>query len=456
MIKNSELISKLSNKQYYKTRNGKIFYNVSATIILKFINMFISFLMVPITLDYLDKVRYGLWAALSSVLSWFFIFDIGIGNGLRNKYIELKAKDKISEARSYVSTAYALFGILILIIIIVFFVANHFISWYSLLKAPIEMQKELSDTVLVVFSIMCINFIVKLINVILKAELKNALCDIFTVISHLISFLGIITLSHYTTPSLLKYAVLYTTSNVVVTVIGSIVLYNGILRDVSPKINCVNFKLRKDILNVGIKFFIIQIMTILFFQTSSFFISVLIGPEAVVGYNVTQKYFSIGSMIFYMLAEPLWSAYGDAYHKEDFSWIKSTFRRLLILYCIVVFGLIIMIAVQKPFFKLWLKNKVEVDYILSGLFVVFYSLQMYTIIYNSFINATSKLRLSMITSIFIVPAFIPAVFLFTKYLSLGSKGILLALIIVQTIPAAILTPIQCHKILAGSKGIWQK
>ena len=65
MIKNSELISKLSNKQYYKTRNGKIFYNVSATIILKFINMFISFLMVPITLDYLDKVRYGLWAALS-------------------------------------------------------------------------------------------------------------------------------------------------------------------------------------------------------------------------------------------------------------------------------------------------------------------------------------------------------------------------------------------------------
>ena len=226
MIKNSELISKLSNKQYYKTRNGKIFYNVSATIILKFINMFISFLMVPITLDYLDKVRYGLWAALSSVLSWFFIFDIGIGNGLRNKYIELKAKDKISEARNYVSTAYALFGILILIIIIVFFVANHFISWYSLLKAPIEMQKELSDTVLVVFSIMCINFIVKLINVILKAELKNALCDIFTVISHLISFLGIITLSHYTTPSLLKYAVLYTTSNVVVTVIGSIVLYN--------------------------------------------------------------------------------------------------------------------------------------------------------------------------------------------------------------------------------------
>jgi len=303
---------------------------------------------------------------------------------------------------------------------------------------------------------MCVNFIVKLINVVLKAELKNALCDILTVISHLISLLGIIILSRYSTPSLLKYAVLYTTSNVLVTIIGSFVLYKGMLKQVSPKISCINFKLRKDILNIGFKFFFIQIMSMLFFQTSSFFISALIGPEAVVGYNVTQKYFSIGSMVFYMLVEPLWSAYGDAYHKEDFKWIKLTFNRLLKLYWIVMIGMIVMLAIQKPFFQLWLKGKVEVDYILSLLFIIFYALQMYTIIYNSFINATSKLGLSMITGFLMVPAFVPAVLLFTRGLNFGSKGILLALIVVQTLPAAIITPLQSHKILSGSKGIWQK
>lgn len=450
------LVKKLTNKQFYRSRNGKIFYNVSASMVLKCTNMLISFIMVPITLNYLDKTRYGLWAALSSLLSWFFIFDIGIGGGLRNKYIELKAKNNTSEIRNYVSTAYALFTIILIFIIIIFFICNYFINWSNLLNAPSAMQKELSETVLIVFILMCINFVVKLINVILKAELKVALCDTFTVISNLITLVGIILLSHYTIPSLKKYAILYTSSNVIVTFIASLILFKGLLKEVAPKIKYINFKLKNDLLNIGFKFFFIQIMSIIFFQTSSFFISALINPEAVVGYNITQKYFSVGSMIFYMLVEPLWSAYGDAYHKGEYQWIKSTFNRLIKIYLLVVLGLFLMLLIQKPVFKIWLKGKVEVDYILSLLFVIFYALQMYNIIYNSFINATSKLRLSMIMGLLIVPAFILFVLLFTKYLNFGSKGILLALILTQTLPAAILTPIQSYKILNGTPGIWQK
>jgi len=415
------LLKKLKNKQFYKSRNGKVFYNVSASIVLKCINMLISFIIVPITLNYLDKTRYGLWAALSSLLSWFFIFDIGIGSGLRNKYIELKAKNNTSEIRNYVSTAYALFTIILIFIIIVFFIFNYFINWSKLLNAPSEMGKELSDTVLVVFIIMCVNFVVKLINVILKAELKVALCDTFTVISNLISLMGIILLSRYTTPSLMKYAILYTSSNVIVSLIASLILFRSSLKDISPKINYINFKLKNDLLNIGFKFFFIQIMSIIFFQTSSFFISALISPEAVVGYNITQKYFSMGSMIFYMLSEPLWSAYGDAYHKREYQWIKSTFNRLRKVYLLVFLGLLIMMAIQKPVFKLWVKGKVEVDYTLSLLFVIFYALQMYTIIFNSFVNSTSKLRLSMFMGLIIGPAFVLLVLFFTKYLNLVQK-----------------------------------
>jgi len=67
-----------------KSRSGQVLVNLSASIVFKMINMLISFFMVPITLGYLDKTRYGLWAAISSLLAWFFIFDIGIGSGLKN------------------------------------------------------------------------------------------------------------------------------------------------------------------------------------------------------------------------------------------------------------------------------------------------------------------------------------------------------------------------------------
>jgi O-antigen/teichoic acid export membrane protein len=110
------------------TRTGKIAQNVLSSGAFKFLSILISFLMVPVTLDYLDKARYGLWAALSSVLAWFFIFDIGIGNGLRNKFTELKAKGLNDEIKYYISTTYFLFSIMAVLIILIFIFINHFLS----------------------------------------------------------------------------------------------------------------------------------------------------------------------------------------------------------------------------------------------------------------------------------------------------------------------------------------
>ena len=70
--------------QYYRlktllfnsnSRNALIVRNISLSSTIKVISIGISFIIVPITLSYLSKAEYGLWAALSSVLSWFFIFD---------------------------------------------------------------------------------------------------------------------------------------------------------------------------------------------------------------------------------------------------------------------------------------------------------------------------------------------------------------------------------------------
>lgn len=455
-MKLNSVVKKLGSKSFYTTRNGKIFSNLSSSIVFKFINMIISFMMVPITLDYLDKTRYGLWAALSSVLAWFFIFDVGIGSGLRNKYVELKAKGKISEIKQYVSTAYFLFSAIAILIVIVFYVANLFLDWSKILNAPATMKGELSETVTVVFVILCLNFVLKLINTILTADLKNGISNGMTVVAHVITFVGILILSKVTAPSILKYALLYTGANFVVTGAASIYFFLGIYRNIAPSISTINFSLWRDLISVGMKFFFIQIMGIVFFQTTSLLISILIGPDSVADYHITQKYFSLVSMLFVMMVQPLWTGYGDAYYRGEYDWIKKTFKRLTKLWFFVFAALLVMIAIQKPVFAIWLKGRIEVDYIMSVLFVIFYSLQMHTVIYNSFINSTSKLKLSMILGAIIVPLYIPIAIVLIKYLHLGPKGMIISLICVQAIPAVILTPIQSHKILNGAPGIWQK
>lgn len=205
----------------FGSRSGKIKKNLLISVICKFFSILISFVMVPITLDYLDATRYGLWAALSTVIAWFFIFDIGIGNGLRNKFTESKAKGDFSQIRYYVSSAYFYFTGLVFIAIVIFLVANYFIDWSALLNAPKDMKQEISIIATIVFTGMSIGFVLKIINFILMADLKTATNDVLGLIAQLLTLLGIILLTKFTVPSLLNFAVMYIGVNLIVTIVST-------------------------------------------------------------------------------------------------------------------------------------------------------------------------------------------------------------------------------------------
>ncbi len=49
---------------------------------------------------------------LSSIVGWFSFFDIGLTQGLRNKFAEAKAKGDDELAQVYVSTTYAILAMI--------------------------------------------------------------------------------------------------------------------------------------------------------------------------------------------------------------------------------------------------------------------------------------------------------------------------------------------------------
>jgi len=453
---NSYKKSKLFKKEYYRTRNGKIFANLSLSVLFKGIIVIISLITVPLTLNYLDKTRYGLWIALYSLLNWIFIFDIGIGNGLRNKVTELKAQDKASEIKNYVSTSYVIFGFLAIILAVLFIIINRFIDWSRVLNAPDAMKYELSSTIYIIFVVMCFSFVLKLIDSVLAGDLKNSISGLISVIAHILSLIGIILLAKFTTPSILKYALMYTGTNLIVTLFASIFLYSGMYKEYSPSIKNVDLSLSKDLVSVGVKFFFISLSMNLMFTANGLIISNLLGPEYVTDYSINMKYFTVSSMLFTLLVQPLWSGYGDAYHRNDYEWIKKTFCLLHKLLLIMVCILILMIIAQKWVLHIWIRDKIKVDYSLSILFGLYCLVNMLNSIYNPFVNATSKIKLQMILYIILSILYLIMAVIFVKYLNLGIKGIVLALILLHDLPLAIIMKIQSKKILSGAPGIWQQ
>lgn len=70
-------------KKYMGNRN--LVDNVLGSFAVRGLGFLVSFVLFPLYLRYFDdNAILGCWFTMCSVLSWIQVFDLGIGNGLRN------------------------------------------------------------------------------------------------------------------------------------------------------------------------------------------------------------------------------------------------------------------------------------------------------------------------------------------------------------------------------------
>src|ERR1035441_8948081 len=66
-------------------RQRRAFLSTMAAFAAKGIAIVTQLVTVPMTLNYLGAERFGLWMAISSVVSMLAFADLGVGNGLLNE-----------------------------------------------------------------------------------------------------------------------------------------------------------------------------------------------------------------------------------------------------------------------------------------------------------------------------------------------------------------------------------
>ena len=168
-------------------RSVKAKKNILASIFLKGISIAISLILVPITINYINVAQYGIWLTISSIVGWFSFFDIGLTQGLRNKFAKAKAKGDDSLAQIYVSTTYAILAIIFCAIWLIFLLANNFLNWATILKVPKEMQSEISVLAIIVFTYFCMQFVLRIIATIITAVHQPAIASLLEVLGQVLS-----------------------------------------------------------------------------------------------------------------------------------------------------------------------------------------------------------------------------------------------------------------------------
>lgn len=438
-------------------RSVKARKNIIGSIGIRGVSILISFVMVPLTLDYVSTSSYGIWLTLSSIVGWFSFFDIGLTQGLRNKFAEAKARGDDESAQVYVSTTYAILAIIFAAVWLLYLIFSQFVDWSSILNVSSEMRSEVTTLALIVFTYFCLHFILKIISTIVVADQQPAKSSLIDLLGQIVSLVFIVILVMTTEGSLINLGIALCLSPLLVLVGANLFLFNGVYKNFKPVLSKVDFSHSKGLFNLGMTFFVIQIAGIIQYQSANVIIARSFGTEEVTSYNIVYKYFLMINMIFTIFLTPFWSASTDAYAKEDFQWIKNGIKKYNLLNILVFIISLVMLIFSDTVYTLWLgEGTVEIDFLLSFWGFVFFNVAMFGGKYMAFLNGISALRIQFWSSLASPLLYIGVTILLINYFDMGVYAIFVAAVLANY-NAFILAPLQYYMIIIKKKkGIWTK
>jgi O-antigen/teichoic acid export membrane protein len=428
--------------------------NIATSFLIKGGSILVGLLLIPITINYVNPTQYGIWLTLSSIISWFSFFDIGIGNGLKNKLAETNALDQNEEGQVYVSTTYAILTIISLIVLLLFLCVNPHINWGSILKTTNYTGQSLNHVALAVVGFFCASFVIQLINVILTANHRSSTSSLIGLIGSFFSLILVFVLTKYAEASLIKLVLVLAGIPLLIQLISTIWLFKTSLSSLAPKYKLIDFKYAKDLLRIGGVFFIIQIGALVLFQTDNIVIVQLFGPKEVTVFNIAYKLFSVIIMVFTIIMTPFWSAYTDAFAKKDFIWINETFSKIKKYWFFMSIFSALLFFASPLIFKIWLKESVLISNNLSLAMSIYVMGYCWMMLHCFLLNGIGKIRLQLYLYIGSTILNIPIAIILGK--EFGIVGVIFSNVLCFLVMGAALS-IQCKKILNNTAiGIWNK
>jgi O-antigen/teichoic acid export membrane protein len=440
------------------SRNKLLAKNVGLTSLFQFGGVFISLVLLPVSLSMLPLEVYGIWLTISSVLLWLGYLDLGLGSGLKNKLSEALARSDHNKAKKLISTAYFTIVLIMSIVGTMFFFFSKNLNYVEIFGKPdssVISSEMLLRTVNIVAYLFLLRFVFQLINPIMEAIQKLFWTKIIFFISQLLVLVSLLLIKLIVDPNIIILGLIFSLSPVLCLFVGSVFFFlkHEYLR---PSIFDVDVSLVKEIYSIGFKFLLIQINMLILFQSSNFIIINYIGSSEVVKYNVAFNLFSMMNIAFSTIAAPYWAAYANAWFQKDFDWIKRAQKKLFYIWIFVVSVSFIVLLLSDNIYKIWIGDKVNIPFSLSLSIFIYMALFTFGLIYNTFVNSTGKVLLQTLSLTTLTLLYVPMVIVLINNLKLGLNAIPVALCIVA-LYTVIIAPLQSKKILSGlAKGVFNK
>lgn len=433
------------------TQDKNVLRNILGAFAVKGGSLVISVVLLPLYLRFFQNQEIlGIWYTILSVLNWVILFDLGLGQGLRNQLPKALLKNDKKLAKEYISTTYVLMTAVAAVVSVVGVILIKRVELYSVFNVDafvIEYHYLQSATIIVFLGIM-LQIVLKIATSILYAMQKSAVVNALALLTNVI-ILGALCFipSRDIGTNLVAMAwVNVIAANVPYIICTFFIFGTKTLKGTAPSLKAFSKQYINGIFNVGISLLWLQVVFMIVSSANEFLISNLTEPKYVVEYQAYYKIFKTAAMVVSLALTPIWSAVTKAQIEKNYCWIKRVYVLFLGVSGLCFLGEMCLIPILQWGMDLWLGKGViavqawyAVVFALSSVIFVLHSVN------TSIGNGLSYFRVQMIWMTFAALAFIPLAFLFVKVL--GSWiGVVLAAVVAM-MPYEVIAPIYTFRYL---------
>lgn len=425
------------------SQNQTVIFNMFGAFLVKGFSLCLSLVTMPAYIRYFhDQTILGIWYTIIAVLNWVMYFDLGLGNGLRNKLPKAIEENDTKKEKEYISTTYITMSVLALVLLLIGSIAISHLNWNAILNVPSQVAKNntLATCVAIVFAGIMLQFIVKIVASVLYALQKSAIVNLLTLCSS-----SIILISLYIMPSstmeinLWRMAIVNVVAMTVPYIVASFIVYIKMLPGTAPRIKFFRKVMVSSILKIGVSLLWLSLVFMIISSTNEFLISYFTAPEYVVEYQAYYKVFKTGAMIFSLALTPIWSAVTKAQANNNYNWIIKVYKIFLLACggCLILELLIV--PFLQPIMNIWLgKGTIIVNYLHAIAFCFSGTIMIVHNVNSSIGNGISYFKVQMIWMTFAAVVDIPLSYLFVQITG-GWIGVVIANIL-ALLPFNVLAP----------------
>jgi len=385
--------------------------------------------MVPLLLNYLSKGVYGLWVTLISLVGWILISDFGIGYGFRNRVTEYLADNDKEKLTSHFATTFQYYLIITFLLIIVFTIAlftNPFLIKHRELALAIYIPYlvyfpfSIGNQILQGLRLVYINNILNLVRAVLWA------CAVFFAL-------------FFVPKSDIKYiAISYTVVNSFANFLTIFLALRKSKLNL-PSISTLLARPKFDAsIVVGIKFFVLQISTLLLFSMGNYFVYSNLTPSDTANYDTINKVYSLSMTFFNIVIAVYWSEISLFRAKQDFFALRKIYSKLLLFATLYSISSVALSYCAPFLVDFWTNGRIQVTVRQSLPFSFLVSLQAIAYSGSVFLNAFEKLMPQVIISLLSILAIYPLIKIgFSNKLGIGTIPIISGILVIPSV-------IVCH------------